>query len=103
MGLLKRIAVGTGITGLAAGFVLGLVSTGSGFGSRGVKEVYSFQYGGKRAVVVEDDRIMAKDNMFYIKLENGDIIYKGTITSDDNKEVGLEGTHAKASNYSVED
>ena len=85
---------------MIGGLIFGSVSHTGGFGSRGEKEVYSFQYGGKRAAVIEDDRRFSP-NKYWIQLMNGDSIHTGTITSDDNREVRLIEGGTGTNNYEV--
>ena len=55
------------------------------WGSRGVVDLYRFQYNGKPAVVQQDNRILSNDK-YWILVEDGKI-YDGTLVGDDKKRV----------------
>ena len=83
-----------------AAFVLFLGAMGDWWGSRGVDEVYTFQYQGQPAVVKHDDRIWALDN-YWVSIGSTETakILNGVFISDDGKRIQI-GTDPKSESYS---
>lgn len=69
--------------------VVGGIWKGGGFGSRGVREEYSFKYSGKQAKVYADDRILGEDECYVSieGMENTKDRLRGDFTTDDGKRV----------------
>lgn len=92
MGTLEKIGKGVLVTGLVAvvggAITLFAGAVGDFWGSRGVNDLYKFQYMGKPAIVKHDNRILAKDK-YWIQIGEGDKITSGKLTSDEGKEVSV--------------
>ncbi|MBI2045713.1 hypothetical protein HYT23_06650 [Candidatus Pacearchaeota archaeon] len=85
---LGKICAYTGIGTLlfAGSLILGRGSD-NGWGSRGVRDIYNFQYQGRPASVQRDDRILGKDTYSFL-LPDSNFIYEKVIRNvrtDDNK------------------
>ena len=63
-----------------------------GFGSRGVKDIYSFNYHGKIIKVQQDDRILGFDK-YFICLDERVKMTEGEIVSDEGKIISIDSDH----------
>ena len=106
METLEKIGKGALVTGLV-GVVGGAITLFAGvvgdfWGSRGVNDLYKFQYQEKPAIVQYDNRILAPDK-YWIALKGGDKIVDGKLTSDDGKEVCIGLSNPSFGHYLVRD
>lgn len=99
---IKNGVLAAGLVGLlGGGFTLYFGAIGDFWGSRGVDDLYRFQYHGMPAVVQQDHRILAPDK-YWIQLGSDVRINSGTLLSDDDKEVCV-GVGCSMYPYTVKD
>ena len=86
------------------GLALLVFTTMGGWGSKGIKNEYSFQYQGKPAVVQREDIRLAPSN-YWILLNNKDKLTNGKITSDEGKEISVVSSNLPliGGSYTVKD
>ena len=98
-----RVVFATGLLGVAAGAItLSAGALGDFWGSRGITDLYNFQYCGRAAAVQRDDRIWAPDR-YWIALERGDGIHSGRLVSDEGKEICIGSCNPSKGHYLVRD
>lgn len=88
-----KICTGVIISSCIGAGLLALIGFSADFwGSRGVRDIYTFQYSGRPAALQKDNRIWAIDR-HYIVLNEKDTVYKGTVLSDDGKRISVDRRH----------
>ena len=89
VGKILRWVVGVLIIAIFATLILLMSGATLDFwGSRGVVDLYRFQYNGKPAAVQQDNRILS-DDKYWILVSGGGKIYDGTLVGDDKKRVSI--------------
>ena len=100
LGKIGKGALATGIVAVVGGAITLFAGfVGDLWGSRGVNDLYKFQYQGKPAIVQHDNRILASDT-YWIRVGEGDKITYGRLTSDEGKEVYV-GAESPSYPYAV--
>jgi signal peptidase I len=84
---------------LFAGLIIGL---DRGYGTRGDSNVYSFEYRGKPAVIIERD-VRWGPNQNFLRLGDGEEISKGTIVTDDGKKIYVDSENILSPRYTIRD
>lgn len=75
---------------------------GRNFGVRGQRDMYTFSFGGQPSALVEENVRFGPDR-YYVRLGDGNIINKGTIRTDDGKEVSVDSQQINSTRYSIKD
>ena len=80
MGLTQKVVFGA--------IILGIASVCGCYGVRGQKDIYSFEYRGQPAAIVEQD-VRWGPNVMFIRLREGERFEKGTLLTDDGKKISI--------------
>ncbi|MCH7568034.1 MAG: hypothetical protein IIA87_01300 [Nanoarchaeota archaeon] len=83
--------VGTPIV-IVAGVAFGALASRGVFGSNGVKDVYHFQYQGRKAVIKCEDLRWFPIDRYYVSFDNGDKVMRGErgeLITDDEKIINV--------------
>jgi hypothetical protein len=89
------------LLGVVGGLLFSMGSIGRLYGVRSQEDIYSFEYRGKPAAIVQQDVRWGPDRNF-IRFEEGQVMNDGKIITDEGKEISIEG-ESLFNRYSIRD